>query len=267
MNAAVFRHVLRQNRVQLPLLVAAMVGWGMLMPVVYSTFGVTLRDLIESVPLLEQFMRFGGGNLFTLPGSVAIGFIHPIAIALLAVYAIAFPLTSVAGERQRGTLEVVLARPVSRLSYYVTLLGAAVLFVALLMAGAMAGTFVGSALMGVLDELSAQNLPLLWLHGVALYTAIAAIALAASVSFDRLGPAATITLAVVLTAYFLQVIGSLWPDADWLQPYSLFHYLDPEPVLLEGVQPLDLAVLGAVTLLAVAYAVFVFPRRDLAAPA
>jgi ABC-2 type transport system permease protein len=267
LNAAIFRHLLRQNRARLPLLFAAMAGWGTLMPVIYSTFGVTLRDAIESMPALEQFMRFGGGNLFTLPGSVAIGFIHPIAIALLAVYAIAFPLTGVAGERQRGTLEVLLARPVGRLSYYLTLLVTAVLFLALLMGGAMIGTFVGSAVMGVLDELSAHNLPLLWLHGVALYTTIAAIALAMSVSFNRLGPAATITLAIVLTAYFLQVIGSLWPDVDWLQPYSLFHYLDPEPVLVEGLQPVDLAVLGALTLLAVAYAVFVFPRRDLAAPA
>jgi ABC-2 type transport system permease protein len=267
MNAAVFRHLLRQNRVQLPLLVAALVFWGTLMPVVYATFGVTLRDLIRNMPVLEQFMRFGGGNLFTLPGSVAIGFIHPIAIALLSVYAIAFPLTAIAGERQRGTLEVLLARPVSRLSYYLTLLVTSGLFLALLMAGAMIGTFVGSALMGVLDELRPERLPLLWLHGMFLYLALAAIALAMSVSFDRVGPAATITLAIVLTAYFLQVIGSLWPDVAWLQPYSLFHYLDPEPVLTAGLQPADLAVLGAVTLLAIAYAVFVFPRRDLAAPA
>ena len=267
MNLAVFRHILRQNRVTLPLLMAALVGWGTLMPIIYSTFGVTLRDLIRDVPVLAQFMRFGGGNLFTLPGSVALGFIHPIAIALLAVYAIAFPLNQVAGQRQRGTLEVLLARPVSRLSYYLTLLVAASLFIALLMASTLLGTFIGSAAVGVLDDLSPQNLPLLWLHGTMLYVAIAAIALAMSVSFDRLAPAAMITLTIVLVAYFLQVLGSLWPDAEWLQPYSLFHYLDPEPVLLDGLQPVDLAVLGAVSLTAIAFAVFVFPRRDLAAPA
>ena len=56
-----------------------------------------------------------------LPGSIAVGYIHPIAIALLSVFAIVFPLSAVAGERQRGTLEVVLARPISRRSYYLTL--------------------------------------------------------------------------------------------------------------------------------------------------
>ena len=56
-------------------------------------------------------------------------------------------------------------------------------------------------------------------------------------------------LAIVLIAYFMQIIGSLWPSrngetgADILQPYSLFHYLDPNDVLTQGIQLFDLAVL------------------------
>jgi hypothetical protein len=107
---------------------------------------------------------------------------------------------------------------------------------------------------------------LLWLNGVLLYFAIAAICFAASVSFDRMGPAAAIVLAIVLVAYFLQVIGSIWPDAEWLQPYSLFHYLQPNLVLREGLQVFDSALLLVVGGAAVAYALMVFPRRDLAAP-
>jgi ABC-2 type transport system permease protein len=267
MNVAMFRHVLRQNRARLLVIVAGLVVWGMLMPIIYATFGVTLRDMIAQFPVLEQFMQFGGGNMFTLPGSVGLGYIHPIAIALLAVFAIAFPLSGVAGERQRGTLEVVLARPVSRISYYLTLLVAAALFIGLAVAATLVGTVIASAALDVLGELGVENLPALWLNGTLLYFAIAAISLAASVSFDRLGPAASVTLAIVIVSYFLQVLGSLWPDAEWLQPYSLFYYLKPEQTLVEGLQPVDLAVLGVVSALAIAYALFVFPRRDLAAPA
>jgi ABC-2 type transport system permease protein len=267
MSLAVFRHTLRQNRLTLPVIVIAMVAWGTLMPIIYSTFGVTLREIIVQFPVLEQFMRFGGGNMFTLPGSVALGYIHPIAIAVLAVYAIAYPLSGIAGERQRGTLEIVLARPVSRLRYYFTLFIAATIFLALAVGATLVGTVAGASAMGVLGELNLENLPLLWLHGTALYVAILAIALAMSVSFDRVGPAAGITLAVVLGSYFLQVLGSLWPDVDWLQPYSLFYYLKPEAVLTEGLQATDLLLLAGVALAAMSYATFVFPRRDLAAPA
>ena len=267
MNLAVFRHAVRQNRVRLIVVVAALVVWGTLMPIIYATFGVTMRELIEQIPLMEQFANFGGGNMFTLSGSIALGFIHPIAIALLAVFAIAFPLSSVAGERQRGTLENVLARPVSRRSFYATLLVAAVLFIALAVAAVLVGTAVSAAAMNVIDELDVAKLPLLWINGVLLYVAIAAIALAASVTFDRLGPAAGITLAVVLVAYFLQILGSLWPDAEPLQPYSLFYYLKADEVLTTGLPPFDVALLLVVTVVAVAYALWIFPRRDLASPA
>ena len=266
MNATVFRHVVRQQRLRLLVVVVALTAWGMLMPIVYATFGVQMQDIVRQFPALQQFMRFGGGDMFTLSGSIAVGYIHPITIALLAVFAIAFPLSGVAGERQRGTLEIVLARPVSRRSYYVTLLAAAIVFIALAMAAMLIGTVIAAVAVNVLDQLKLENMPLLWLNGVLLYSTIAAIAFAASVSFDRVGPAAGIVLAIVLIAYFLQIIGSLWPDADWLQPYSLFHYLQPDLVLREGLQVFDTALLLIVGAGAVVYALIVFPRRDLAAP-
>lgn len=267
MNLAVFRHALRQNRAKLVVVIVALAFWGTLMPVIYSTFGVTMAELVKQFPLMEQFSQFGGGDLFTLSGSIALGFIHPIAIALMAVFAIAFPLSGVAGERQAGTLETVLARPVSRRSFYLTLLVAAGLFIALAMAAVLVGTSAAAAALNLLDELEVANLPLLWFNGVLLYLAIAAISLAASVSFDRMGPAASIAAAIVLTSYFLQILGSLWPDAEPLQPYSLFFYLKADEVLTTGLPLFDVALLLVVTVVAVAYALWVFPRRDLAAPA
>ncbi|MEP7158242.1 MAG: ABC transporter permease subunit [Chloroflexota bacterium] len=266
MSATVFRHVLRRHRARLIVVVAALTGWGMLMPIIYATFGVQMQDIVNQFPALQQFMRFGGGDLFTLSGSIALGYVHPIAIALLAVFAIAFPLSGVAGERQRGTLEIVLARPVSRRSYYLTLLVAALLFIGLAVAATLIGTLIAASAVNVLDQLQLGNMPLLWLNGVLLWFAIAAIAFAASVSFDRIGPASGIVLAIVLGAYFLQIIGSLWPDAEWLQTYSLFHYLQPDLVLREGLQVFDTALLLLVGSAAVVYALIVFPRRDLAAP-
>ena len=109
-------------------------------------------------------------------------------------------------------------------------------------------------------------MPLLWLNGVLLFGAIAAIGLAASVSFDRLPPALGWALGIVIAMYVMQVLGSLWPAAEKLQPYSLFYYLKPKPILTGAAEPFDLAVLTLVILLAVGWALVVFPRRDLAAP-
>ena len=182
------------------------------------------------------------------------------------MFAVGFSTSAVAGERQRGTLEVVLARPISRRTHYLTLLAASFGFVAITIAALLAGSVGGSTFAGVIGELTVGNVPLLWLNGVLLFGSFAAIGLAASVSFDRLAPALGLTLGFVVVMYFLDVLGSLWPDAQILQPYSLFHYLKAKAVLTGMAEPADFAVLAEVIVVAILWALAIFPRRDLAAP-
>jgi small-conductance mechanosensitive channel len=99
-----------------------------------------------------------------------------------------------------------------------------------------------------------------------LWGAFAAIGLAASVSSDRLSPALGATVAIVIASYFLYVLGSLWPDAKGLEPYSLFHYLTARDVLRGTVDVVGFGLLAAVGAAAIAWALVEFPRRDLAAP-
>ena len=51
-----------------------------------------------------------------------------------------------------------------------------------------------------------------------------------------------------------------------MQPYSPFHYLRPFAILGGQGEPTDLLVLLAVFAVAVAFGLWQFPRRDLAAP-
>ena len=182
------------------------------------------------------------------------------------MFAVGCTASAVAGERQRGTLEVLLARPISRRSLYLTLLVAAFLFIAVAVAAIILGALASATAWNVIAELRLENVPLLWLNGMLLFGAFASIALAASVSFDRLTPALGITLAVVIVSYFLEILGSLWPDAKPLQPYSLFHYLQPTEVLNGELPLLDVLILGGTIVTAVVYALIVFPRRDISAP-
>jgi ABC-2 type transport system permease protein len=266
MSLALFGHIWRANRVRLLIVAVALAAWGSLLPVIYAAFGEQFEAMMESGLIPEEFTNFGGGDVFSLPGSVALGFIHPIAVGLNLVFALGFAANAIAGERQRGTLEVLLARPLSRRRIYATNALAAALFVAVTVAALGLGAVLGAAATGNLDQLGVAQLPFVWVNGLLLFGSFAAIALATSVSFDRLAPAIGISLAVVLVSYFLDVIGDLWPDAKGLQPFSLFHYFDARAALLGDPIWSDLAVLGGVVVVAVAYALIVFPRRDLAAP-
>ena len=266
MNWTLFRQTWRFQKVRLALVSTALTVWGFLLPVIYARFGSQFSALMNSGLLPKEFAEFGGGDIFSLSGSIALGFIHPIAIILTSVFAVGFSSAAVAGERQRGTLEVALARPISRQSFYLTLLAASFGFVATTIAALMAGAVGGAAFSGVAGELAFEKLPLLWLNGVLLFGAFAAISLAASVSFDRFPPALGWALGIVITMYVMQVLGSLWPAAEKLQPYSLFYYLKPKPILMGAAETFDLAILAIAIGLAIAWSIVVFPRRDLGAP-
>jgi len=266
MNGALFIHTWRAYRARLLVVTVALLLWGSILPIVFDSFGAQFQQMLDSGLIPPQFAQFGGGDIFSLTGSVALGFVHPISVGLNLVFAVGFCAAAVAVERQRGTLEILLSRPLSRRRIYATLAAAGALFIAITVAGFLAGAAIGSALTGRLDELGVANLPLLWLNGWLLFAAFGAIALAMSVSFDRLSPALGISLGIVLVSYFLEVLGSLWPDAKGLQPYSLFHYLDPKAILAGDASATDFGILAAVIAIAVAAALVIFPRRDLAAP-
>jgi ABC-2 type transport system permease protein len=266
MSRALFVHTWRSQRTKLLVVCVAIAAWSIFLPVIYQSFGVQMKALVDSGVIPKQLTNFGGGDVFSLGGAIALGYVHPISIILLSIFAIGFTTSAVAGERQRGTLEVLLARPLSRRQVYTTLLVAVLVFIGLVLAAASIGTLIGSAVVGVLDQLDAGRLPILWLNGMLIWGAFAAIGLAASVSFDRLTPALGITIAIVVVSYFLEILGSLWPDAQGLQRYTLFHNHAARDILNGTIDVVGLVLLAIVGAVAIGVAVVVFPRRDLAAP-
>jgi ABC-2 type transport system permease protein len=266
-NGTLFARTLAWQRTRWVLVAAALVGWGILIPTIYTAFSDAIRDLANSGVIPEELLNFGSGSLFSLPGAVTLGTQHPIAIALLAVFAVGASSLAIAGERQRGTLENLLARPLSRTTVYATITVALLLVVAVCLAALLAGFGVGAALQGVLDDLALEQMPLVFLNGFLLWGAFTTFGLAASATFDRAGPAAGLTLAYVLVNYFFEILGSLWTDVDWSQEYSLFHHFNPTEILGGKLEPIDLLVTGIAFVVPIVWALVVFPRRDLAAPA
>jgi ABC-2 type transport system permease protein len=266
-NRTLFGQTWRAQRLKLAIVSIALAVWGFLMPLIYARFGSQFRAIMESGMMPAQFAKFGGGDIFTLSGSIALGLIHPIAIILTSVFSVGFSASAVAGEQQRGTLEVALARPIGRRTFYLTLLQAAMGFVAVTVTALLVGMVAGAAFAGIVGEFPVRHVPLLWLNAVLLFGSFAALGLAASISFDRVAPALGVTLGFVVLMYFFEILASLWPAAEPLQPYSMFHYLKAKAILLGSVAPLDDVILAAITVAAVAWALVIFPRRDLAAPA
>jgi ABC-2 type transport system permease protein len=267
MNARLFLQTLRWQRVRLLVVIVAGVAWGALMPFIYSAFSDVFRDMANSGAIPDELLNFGSGSLFTLPGTVTLGLQHPMALAMIGIFAVGASSAAIAGERVRGTLEVLLARPISRTVLYVSILVALLLSVLVVIVAILGGMTASASVVGISDELDASKMPLVVLNGFGMWAAFTTFGLAMSVSFDRPGPAIGLSLAWLLVNYFLEILGSLWADAAWTQEYSLLHHFNPSEILTGALDPVDLVIVYVAALVPIVYALLVFPKRDLAAPA
>ena len=87
MSGNLFRRTWAAQRGRLLLVIIALAIWGFLLPVVYATFGNEMGTLARSPAFSNVFdvmSRFTGGDVFSISGTVALGLVHPIALALVA---------------------------------------------------------------------------------------------------------------------------------------------------------------------------------------
>jgi ABC-type transport system involved in multi-copper enzyme maturation permease subunit len=266
-NGPLFVRTLSSNALRLVLAALGLVFMGALLPLIYSAFGEEVGQFVEGNPLLRQLSQLGGGDIFSLDGIIAFGFVHPFTLLLMGILAIGFPALAIAGERDRGTLEVLLARPVSRRGLFATLYVAGLLFLGSLLLVLVTAMIVSTAAIGLVDELDIAGLAQLWLVGWLLFVAFMSLTFAASSMSDRIGPAIGIPLVFVLVNYLAWAIGSIWPDAAWLEDWSMFNLVKAQDVLADGLAVSDVLVLLAFSALCVAFTLLAFPRRDIAAPA
>ena len=110
-----------------------------------SFFSVqSMEGILSFMPVeVEGLLPVGYTQMATTAGRIAIGYDDPIVLLLVTVWAVARGSDTISGELNRGTMEMVLAQPVTRLGVLFsqgvwTLVGGAILCGA-----ALLGTFVG----------------------------------------------------------------------------------------------------------------------------
>ena len=238
------------------------------MPVIYATFGRQMESLIESGIIPEAFLRLHGRRACSasMRRSRSASAIRSPSRSRSSTRWASRRL-AIAGERQSGTLEVLLSRPLSRRSVFLTLLLAIL---------GDRGRHDGR---GGRRDGRRRPRPTAWPASSMPATRPSCPSTRcccwrrsrASRSRRRRrstgsGPAIGIGLAVVLLGYVLEILGSCGRTPSSCSRYSPFHYLRPFEILGGRGDPSDLLVLLAVFAIAVAYGLWRFPRRDLAAP-
>jgi ABC-2 type transport system permease protein len=180
---------------------------------------------------------------------------------ILAVFAVAAGTGIIAGEEERGTLELLLSQPIRRWRVVAEKAGALLVAVLLICLLAALCLLVTALAIGQTQDLDRLFLATLDMAPIAL--ASAAFALMASVLFRRRRAATAVSLVVVIGSFFLESLGRGVNVLKPYRPFALFHYYGGGAPLSGSYEWGNLGVLLGLTVLFLAVALLAFQRRDL----
>jgi ABC-2 type transport system permease protein len=241
---------------------AGLLGWMVifLYPAFQDQMGALMEMLKGYPPALTAF--FGDmTQLASYLGWLNIEF-YSYGPPILVIFAVVAGTGLVAGEEDKGTLDLLLSHPVRRWRLVTDKFAAFVVATLLIMVIAALFFVSASAMIGQTHDL--DRIALATLNIAPITIASGALALMASVLFRSRRLATTVALVVIIGSYFLESMGKV---VDLLEPYrplALFHYYNSNAALLDKIKWGDAAILLGLAALFSAISLWAFQRRDIA---
>jgi ABC-2 type transport system permease protein len=223
-----------------------------------------VAEAYEGIEFPEFFEIFiGEASIGTPPGFLAAEFFSWMPLLLIAVAVIA-GTAAVAGEESNGTLELLMAEPLTRRAMILWKAVALGLFIVIISATWFAGIVLGRLLIAEFDLGYLRMLEGTILMILLVWFFLAMSMLASAALPSRAAAAATVTAGIVL-AYFANILATLLESAAFVADLTPFGWADYVAVLLRGTQWMESGLLLGFTLLFVAGAALAFERRDIGA--
>lgn len=266
---AVFLRILRDKR---NALIAYVIGAAATVEMYVALFPALkeqaeqLNKLLEAYPkgLMEAFGFESTEALFSklepYMSTEYMSLFWPILVITLVV---GFANLMCATEIERGTIEIVLAQPISRIKIFLSRYFAGICYLALFVAVSIFAIIPFAAMHNISYQI--DNYYTTFGMGFLFGAAVFSIAVFFSAIFSERGKAMFATTAVLLLMYVGNIVAKLKDNLENLQYLSFFHYFDPGKVFgkNEIVQYSVPVFLGVIVVLTLA-AVFWFNRRDIA---
>jgi hypothetical protein len=226
-----------------------------------------VKALLEYLNVLPSFIKaFLGGDILqsgNISGLIAIGYQDPLILLLCMLFAVGVPTALLAGEVQNGTMELILSRRTTKTQVYIcagliTVVGMYALVVVMFL-----GTVAATNIYKFYQQVPLYSFFKLAINGGILASAVGAIALLAAACFRR-GMAVSVTVAFLVVNYFISIITKWWPQMKWLDPYTMFNYVDGAKIFARHSWPVaDMFVLVSILAISTVLGGVIWSRRDL----
>ena len=226
-----------------------------------------VRALLQYIDMLPAFMKaLMGGEVLevgNVAGLIAIGYEHPLVLLLYMLFAVGVPTALLAGEIQKGTMELILSRQATKTHVYICTGLITVTGMYALVLVMFTGTVLATRLYDFYQEVPLYFFFKIAIVGGMLASAVGGIALLAAACFRR-GTAVWVTVAYLVANYFVSIITDWWPRMKWLAPATIFNYVDGPKIFKNPGWPIgDICVLLAVLTVSTVLGGIIWSRRDL----
>lgn len=288
MVRALIGKLLRDVRLALGVVVTLLVAFQFLWAnVTRRVVGEILKRLDElGVPLEEVrkiiFENSGqiiqtliGGDSIELDRAqdmMSISYVHPLTQTMLCLWAVGRAAGALAGELDRGTMELLLAQPIRRIQLMAAHLAVDAVVLPILALAMWLGTWLGVATFGLarppMNVDVVRFAPALACV-VALAFAVSGQTMVVSALGRSRGKALGYGALLVLVQFLVNVIGQLWKPLEPLRTLTVFEHYQPQPIIVGTATALtwmQIPILIAVGIAGYALAAWIFCRRDLPAP-
>ncbi len=213
----------------------------------------------------EALMQAFWGDIadFTSPAGFLNRQLFVLVVPLLfMVLAVSRGSGAIAGEEEKGTLDLLLSSPVRRRRILTEKFAAMVAAIAAVGVVLWLGMVVGAMLVDM--DISVWRIGEATLSGALLGLTFGAVALAVGSATGKRGLSMGVTSALGVTAYFVNALAPLVESIAGLQKLSPFYYYIGGDPLTNGLNLAHGGVLIALTAVAVAVALVAFERRNIA---
>ncbi len=230
MNLALWKKTFRESRWLLAAAMAFMFAVHWLRVWIASFFSSqAMEGLLSFLPVeVQGLMPVSYSQMATTAGRIAIAYDDPIVLLLVTVWAISRGSDAVSGELNRGTMEMVLAQPVSRLGVLTSQAAVTVLGSALLALTALLGTRVGLATVNIEQPAPIHVFYPAALNLFAITVFLAGLSTMVSSGSSYRARTIGIVGGIYAVSMLMKVVGRMATGWEWLTNFSFFTPFEPQ---------------------------------------
>jgi hypothetical protein len=231
MSGALLRFVLWRHKLTflgcwiVPVLLALVVG------LIYPTYAKEQAAFKRILKMFEPILGEDAAELISPAGFLLLPFHHPLTLLLLAMFASVAVLALPAGDRGRGSLDLLLATALSRRALSRTMLVVILLASATFGWAPYLGVRAAADISGYSSEIPGDMCVLIALNAGALVAALGATALLCSASAQDGGSATGRFIAFVVFTLATDVLSRAWKSGRPLRWASLLGYYRPQDLV------------------------------------